>query len=282
MSAVPEPRRLRRTGRRARSRPRRCSRCGRRGTAIARHLARREAVGAQRGEVHLREPLEELRGARPLERELRPVVRLVRHVGAARVAGEPLEVLRAVAGVDADEQVVGGAPVDDHVVDDAAVLAAQAAVLRLAVGDLGEVVREDAGSSASSAFGPRNTTSPMCETSKRPTRVRTASCSGEDARRTAPASPSRRTRPCGRRRGRAFRRGAFAGPWGARAGEAPADSSTRGPGTRGRAHRRQGARRRGDRRRTRGQRAASRSASVDGVHEQHGARHRADAARDRA
>ena len=31
--------------------------------------------------------------------------------------------------------------------------------------------------SASSARGPRNTTSPMCETSKRPTRVRTASCS---------------------------------------------------------------------------------------------------------
>ena len=57
---------------------------------------------------------------------------------------QPLEVLLAVAGVHADEQVLGGAPVDDHVVDDAAVLAAEAAVLGLAVGDLGEVVREDA------------------------------------------------------------------------------------------------------------------------------------------
>ena len=68
----------------------------------------------------------------------------LRHVGAAGVVGEPVEVLRAVARVHADEEVLGGAPVDDHVVDDAAGLAAQAAVLRLAVGHLREVVREDA------------------------------------------------------------------------------------------------------------------------------------------
>src|SRR6266511_2771113 len=106
-------------------------------------VARRETVRAQLREVHLRQPLQELGGARALQRELRPVVRLVLHVGAAGVRGEPVEVLLAVPGVHADEEILGGAPVHDDVVHDPAGLAAEAPVLRLAVGDLGEVVRED-------------------------------------------------------------------------------------------------------------------------------------------
>jgi hypothetical protein len=59
------------------------------------------------------------------------------------VGVQPLEVLPAVGRVHADEQVVGGAPVDHHVVHDAARIAADTAVHGLAVGALREVVGEE-------------------------------------------------------------------------------------------------------------------------------------------
>src|SRR5467141_4191878 len=89
----------------------------------------------------LAERIDQLRGLRTLDRDLCPVVGTLRHRDALpRVRPHPVEVLAPPARIDADEQPLRGKAVDDDVVDHAALLVAEGAVLRLPVVALGEIV----------------------------------------------------------------------------------------------------------------------------------------------
>ena len=115
----------------------------------------------------------------PLDREHRVVVQgvLEADVEGLRLLAEPRQVLLVVGRVRDRQVVVLTELVGEEVVQDAPVLLAQHAVLRAAVGDLGDVVGEDALQEVLRACGPVVSISPMCETSKTPALVRTARCS---------------------------------------------------------------------------------------------------------
>ena len=82
-----------------------------------------------------------------------------------------------VGGVGDRQEAVGRQAVGEEVVEHAAVLAAQHAVLRAADGELRDVVGEQALQELLRPAGPLVSISPMCETSKTPHASRTATCS---------------------------------------------------------------------------------------------------------
>ena len=99
--------------------------------------------------VHLRNGLrcgdlrQDLRGLRPLESQLAPVVAVVHqlHIAVLRnVAAHPVVVLLGVCGVYDHEVIVVSPLVDDQIVYGTAVLVAHRAVARLPVLHVGEVV----------------------------------------------------------------------------------------------------------------------------------------------
>jgi hypothetical protein len=90
-------------------------------------------VGRHGGERATGEPVDEFRCLRALHRDQRGLVGDVDDVaGGRRVLAEPLEVLRDVAGVENDHEVIVGALVEDAVVDDPTARPAQQRVDRLA------------------------------------------------------------------------------------------------------------------------------------------------------
>ena len=126
--------------------------------AVDRRLRERERVRRRQSE-----PLDR---ARALHGDERVLVGDVAHVGAGDLARlQPLEVGLAVRGVD-DEQV--GAlvePVDDEVVDDAAVARSSAACTAPRRAAMRSRSFESADWRRSRARGPSTSNSPMCETS---------------------------------------------------------------------------------------------------------------------
>ena len=100
-----------------------------------------EVVVREVDHFRLAELVDERGRLRSLDGDLRPVVGALLDPRAFRVILHPGEVFFAPAGVDTDEQAGGRIPVDDDVVDHAALLVAERAVLRLAVGALREIVR---------------------------------------------------------------------------------------------------------------------------------------------
>ena len=106
---------------------------------VGRAHARRQLAAA-------RDPLHGAARPRALHRQHRPAVVRVRDldVEVAGVLGEPGEVLVVVRRVRDGEEAVLAEPVGEQVVEHAAVLAAQHAVLRAPLRDLRDVVREHA------------------------------------------------------------------------------------------------------------------------------------------
>ena len=93
--------------------------------------------------MRLAERIDDPGGVRSLDGDLSPVVGPLHYGDAvARVRAHPLEILLTPAGVHADEETFGGKAVDDDVVDHAAPLVAERAVLGLSVAALREVVRD--------------------------------------------------------------------------------------------------------------------------------------------
>src|SRR5205807_4654642 len=60
------------------------------------------------------------------------------------VSRHPGQVFQAVGGVDDDPEVVHSEPIDDQIVEDAALLVAHQGVLRATGSDPGQVIREKA------------------------------------------------------------------------------------------------------------------------------------------
>ena len=81
-----------------------------------------------------------------------------------------------VGGVGDDQEVLGGEAVGEEVVEDAAMLVAQARVLGSPDRESRNIVGEDALQELG-RFGASASTSPMWETSNIPAWVRTARCS---------------------------------------------------------------------------------------------------------
>ena len=90
--------------------------------------------------------------------------------------GELLDHGLAVRGVADDQNRSVAEPVDDEVVDDAAVGLAQHRVLRLAV-SRAPGIADDGVAQEGDRAAPRTSTSPMCDRSNRPTADRTVRCS---------------------------------------------------------------------------------------------------------
>ncbi len=107
----------------------------------------RQAGGAEAlGQLTVGEVRDDAARLRPLDREHRVVVQTVveRHVEGLRLLGEPGQVLVVVGRVRDRQIVVLAELVGEEVVQDASVFLGQDAVLRPVVGDLADVVGEDA------------------------------------------------------------------------------------------------------------------------------------------
>ena len=131
---------------------------------------------------------------------------------AEGMAVQPVEVLLRFAALTHDEEVVRRATVDDHVVHDAALVPAQAAILRLAIGAAREVVGEEPLQRIERLRAAEDDLAHVRDVEEADALAHRCVL-GEDALRTGPASPSRRTRRSARRRERGRRRAACAGPW---------------------------------------------------------------------
>ena len=83
----------------------------------------------------------------------------------------------AVGRVGHDQEALVGDAVDDQVVDDPAVVGADHAVVRAAVGEPRRVADQRGGEPGRRRPGPLTQTSPMCDRSNSPARSRTARCS---------------------------------------------------------------------------------------------------------
>ena len=112
-------------------------------SADAGHRGFAEVVVGEVEDARLAERIDQFRRVRSLHRDLRPVVRALAYRDpVAGVRAHPVEVLLPPAGVDADEEPLRREPVDDDVVDHAALFVAERAVLRLAIRALRKVVRD--------------------------------------------------------------------------------------------------------------------------------------------
>ncbi len=130
--------------RRSRTRPRRCNRCGRSTRAHRRSRSFRQGEPPELAERQLGERLQRVLGPRALEGDEPRLRRGVDHVAPADdVLEEPGAVLLQRRRVDHDQVVVGGDPVDDEVVDDAAGRQAGDRVERPPVGERPDVVRHE-------------------------------------------------------------------------------------------------------------------------------------------
>ena len=160
----------------ARPRPRRCSRCRRRAPAGGRSAPARTRIRG--GSSIPSGASQDLARVRSLHGEHRVAVGDVADadVEVAAPAAEPGEVGLVVGGVGDDQVAVVAKPVDEEVVDNPAVLVAEARVLGPADSILATSFESTRCRNAS-APGPSTSTSPMWETSNIPACVRTAECS---------------------------------------------------------------------------------------------------------
>ena len=138
----------------------------------AENLTHRMGEGGRLGEAERRER------RRPLHREERVLVGGVAHLRPGDLAFlQPAVGGLTVPGVHHEQRVERPQPVRDEVVDDPALLVREQRVLRVAVAQACEVVREQALEQLA-CLGPSTWSCPMCETSNTPRSRRTARCSG--------------------------------------------------------------------------------------------------------
>jgi hypothetical protein len=99
------------------------------------HVAAREPVVPDGGQVHVAQRLQNADRLRPLNGELRIRVADIFHLAVElrSLPGDPGEILVAVGGVDAKEIVVGRQAMDEDVVHEGSPRREQAGILRLAV-----------------------------------------------------------------------------------------------------------------------------------------------------
>ena len=116
------------------------------GDAHARHLAGREPVVLDVGEVDAGQRLQDFARHRPLDRDER-VARAGIHghriADPGDLARNPVEVLDDVRGVHDQHEVLVGQPVGQHIVDERALRGRERRVVRLADGEPGRVVARD-------------------------------------------------------------------------------------------------------------------------------------------
>ena len=126
--------------RRARSRPRPCSRCARRAPECRRPRRVRSESSCRRVERERRERAEDACGRRTLQRDQRRLGAAVDDVASPACSWIHARSFAMLLGVDAEEEPLAVDAIERHVVDDAAVLAAEHRVLRVAVGERPHVV----------------------------------------------------------------------------------------------------------------------------------------------